>query len=199
VNVYIETNFILNLGLKQEGYEAVDKIVGLASQKTITLRLPAMAVLEAISTVGKRRLERAQLIKAVDRQLEQAKRSKDRAAAKSLEASIGVLAKLNTQELEDVQGVVYNLMSYARVLSHTPVVMFRAIAAQHWLNIDPVDSMIYAAVLVDLEAAPLLEPSCFLTTDGNLSKKISAELKSHNCRCITRFEDGLEFIRSALA
>ena len=199
MNVYVETNFVLNFGLRQEGHNAVVEIVALAQSGRLTLVLPAMAALETISSLEVKRSRRKQLITGMNDELGQLKRSKDRADLEPLETGIGVLAKLNQQELIEVQKALGQITACARLLTHTERVMSNSIQAQQSLAVDPVDSMIYGAIFTDLENLASSDSSCFLSTDGTLVSKVFGELKARHCTCFTRFDEGLEFVQRSMA
>ena len=48
--VYVETNFLIDFGLKQESFPVTERILALAEAARIDLALPALAFLEAIHT-----------------------------------------------------------------------------------------------------------------------------------------------------
>lgn len=58
---YVETNFLIDFGLRQEDVSATRTIVELVETSKITLTVPEMAALEAIHTVEGWRKKRNQI------------------------------------------------------------------------------------------------------------------------------------------
>ena len=69
MNVYVESNFILEYALVQEQYESCNQIITLAESGQVRLVVPAFSIAETSETLDRRGKERVELSNAVKRQL----------------------------------------------------------------------------------------------------------------------------------
>lgn len=76
MNVFVETNFVLELALEQHESPACEKLVDLARAQTIRLLLPAYCFIEPHETLTRRQLDRNALRLQVSKELAQLARSK---------------------------------------------------------------------------------------------------------------------------
>lgn len=199
MNVYVETNFLLNLGLHQEGVDAATSILTSAEHGKIDLVIPAMALMEAITTMEAKRRERERVIKDLKDQASQLKRSKNLKPLESIEATIGVLVNLNDNEAVAIQESIQRALSCCRVLSPTAAIMDLGIGAQHDRELQPQDSVIFASIYQDLKSMSTPVPSCFVSTDPDLIGKIFETLKNHNCKCFISFDEAQRYFDATLS
>jgi len=75
VNVYVESNFILELVLEQEECLACEEILALAEAEAISLRVPAYALLEPWETITRRKVRWAELGQSIYRDVQQVVRT----------------------------------------------------------------------------------------------------------------------------
>ena len=74
-----------------------------------------------------------------------------------------------------------------------------AITFQKSLELSPQDSIVYASILDHLATASE-DHSCFITKNSKdfANPDIENELTAYNCRLLTKFADGLGYVRSQL-
>ncbi len=198
MNIYIETNFLLNFGLHQEGFESVAQIIDAAKTLKLNLLLPAIASVEAISAMQRKHEKRSRVIQGVKEQLAQGERSPDPQRLTSLRTTAGVLSDLNREEATAVQEAIALVLACAEVLPLTANGMAQALEAQRELIVQPVDSVIFASIVEHLNQNPDPDISCFLSSDERLANKVSVPLTARNCKCFSNFDDGWQFVQRSL-
>lgn len=201
MRVYVESNFVLELTLEQEGAPACEDVLGLARRGIIELAIPAFALVEPLSTLEWRRRERSALNGKVAEQLTQLRRTRSLAAkASDATAMLHELMVLTAQAAaQRFRELREELVELADVLPLSAETFRAAEGTAKAYGLDPGDAIVLASVLVDpkLGAAP----SCFLnrnTKDFGDDPSIVDVLRSHACE-IFDFVEGLAYVRRATA
>lgn len=195
--VYVETNFLIDFGVKQESFPVTERILELAEASKIDLALPALAFLEAIHTVEGWRTKRAQLATALRSETAQLRRSPPEAQrVAAFEATAGELIQLDGEQRTHLQAAARRVLSASRLLPINLGSLDLAIESQRALLLDPADSIVYSAIVTDLEAQDQETPKCFLSRDRRFDAAAQRELALLGCRFIQSFADGLAFIES---
>ena len=80
-----------------------------------------------------------------------------------------------------------------------PNIIKAAIEYQSTLDLSPQDSIVYASILDHLNAEPR-KRYCFITRNSRdfANPTIKDELTSLNCRLLTKFADGVGYVRREL-
>ena len=75
-----------------------------------------------------------------------------------------------------------------------------AITLQKSRSLSPQDSIVYASILAHLAEASEEDLRCFITKNSKdfVNPDIENELGTHTCRLLTKFGDGLGYVRSRL-
>jgi hypothetical protein len=197
--VYVETNFLITLGLRQEQCEAADAILKLAQESRVDLAIPSLAILEAIHTVEGWQRRRKELSDGIGRELSQLRRSSAvPPLIRTLEMTIGELTRVGGDQLQDLQSAVERVLSIERVIDFTAATISSAISAQRSLALTAADSILYSTIANDVRHQPFGDPKCFLTTDDRFRSAIMTEFKKLGCRCIHSFPDGVSFIEKPM-
>ncbi len=197
MNVYLESNFVLELALVQEQRASCEEIVRLGEARQARLVIPAYSLVEPYETLVRRQKQRKKTKLDLDTELGQLARtaaySQRLGEFQSLTALLIDSADEEAKRLEEVR---------ARLLNSCEVIPLEAstltAAALHQVKHDlsPQDALVYASVLSHLtQSAP--RQSCFLnrnTRDFD-DPDIFDELKRHGCALIPRFDDGFEYVR----
>ncbi|MDZ4763389.1 MAG: hypothetical protein SGI73_02480 [Chloroflexota bacterium] len=104
MNVYVETNFVLELTLLQEEMPACERILTLAETDAIRLILPAYALIEPYETLIRRGKARRQLASNVETELRELGRSVPyQAQTKTFAPFIDLLSQSASDELQRLQ------------------------------------------------------------------------------------------------
>jgi predicted nucleic acid-binding protein len=196
VNIYVESNFVLELALLQEQHAACEEILRLCGSGGARLIVPAYCLMEPHETLGRRQDERRRVKDTLDRQFRQIVRTvlySDR--LRELENATSLLVDSANDDISRLEGVRSKLLTCAEVAPLEAVILDRAAQVQRATDLTPQDAVVYASILVHLERSG--EPGCFVTRDADFGNPdIKRELGEHNCKLIVGFEAGLQFLNN---
>lgn len=198
MNVFVETNFVLELSLDQEQHESCERILELAKARRVSLLLPAYSLIEPHETLIRRHRERRELKRRVGDELGQLARSHSLASAvDAAQAFPDLLIQSVDLETEQVQTVVKELCNLAEVLPLDASVLKNALAYQAQHDLSPQDSVVYASVLSYLHGNEA-STSCLISKNWKDfdDPDIRAELESLSCKYFPRFDTAIEYIES---
>jgi predicted nucleic acid-binding protein len=200
LNVYIETNFVLELAFLQEQGSSCKEILRLAEAGEIRLVLPAYCLTESHETLGRRHRNREKMRLDLERELRQLSRTAH------LQTRIGdfrqikdLLIDSSAEEKVRLEGFQTRLLEAASLIPLETTVLLAAPSYQRQHGLSPQDSFVYASVQAHLQQSEPA-PSCFLTRDaiGFDDPDIVQSLRRQNCKLLVRFDDGLGYVRSSL-
>lgn len=107
MNVYVESNFVLELALVQEQFESCEKLLVISEAKRVRLVVPAYSLAEPYETLARRQKQCKRPKEEFDRELDQIARSeahKDRLRGfRDLTALLINVADEATDQLEGVR------------------------------------------------------------------------------------------------
>jgi predicted nucleic acid-binding protein len=200
VNVYVETNFILELTFEQEQYSSCEQVLLLCETEKARIIIPAYSLAEPHEKLNRQARPRRELQQSLNAELRQLSRSgsyKNRIS--SLQNIGSLITQSNEEEQSRFSSYRQRLLSTGEVIALNPNVLLQAASYETNYTLSPQDAIVYASVLEHLR---LNQPqqSCFLNRNskdfGN--PDIVDELAQLNCRMIPRFDHGYQFIRSVL-
>ncbi|MEX0727234.1 MAG: PIN domain-containing protein [Planctomycetaceae bacterium] len=162
MNVYVETNFLLELAFVQEQHESCDAIVDLCAAGTAHLIVPTFCIAEAFETLLRRKGRRGQIKEQLSRELGQLSRSKpyEQEAAVFLEFT-DLLARSSQEEDQRLGEVFDRVLGIAEILALSLRIMQEAARYRIAYEFAPQDSIVFASVVDHLKTAGGSE-SCFL-------------------------------------
>jgi predicted nucleic acid-binding protein len=203
MRVYVETNFVLQLTLEQDGneYTSCEQILSLCDSGKIQLVVPAFALAEVHNMLRANALRRKSSAEILQRELEQLNRSLFFKQANDFSEVVGLLEKVAIEERQRLAVVRERLLRVAEIIPLDSNILSRAVDYEdsHTLRLAPQDAIIYASILFHLDTSPP-DVSCFLNRDNHFSDgDIKNTLKQHNCTLILKFSDGYNYIQSQLA
>ncbi|MSV34598.1 MAG: hypothetical protein EXQ47_03245 [Bryobacterales bacterium] len=112
---YIETNFLIDFGLRQEDFSATGAIVQLAEESKVVLAVPQISLLEAIHTVEGWRKKRQSLGTELQNEHSRLRRSAPaEPRLETWERTVGELAKLSGEQLNAIQQAMKQVLSRSR-------------------------------------------------------------------------------------
>lgn len=192
MRVYVESNFVLDLALKQEETVACEELLRLAESRTIELVLPAYALIEPNETVVRRQRDWASFRNQQDKLVTEHRRSTAMAnvAARNREAS-GLLLTAEqelTRRYAEIRG---KLLACAELIpiDHPAIREAEQFRTEFGLRLP--DALMLASVLADTARRP--SQSLFLnrnTSDFD-DKAIITRLRERDCKFVRSFADGL--------
>jgi predicted nucleic acid-binding protein len=198
MNVYCESNFVLELALVQEQHLSCERILGLCEAGKVNLIVPAYCLVEPYETAIRRARERRRLATDFAREVQQLIRSEPyKGESEVLQGVTSLLVRSTEEEKKRLDRAVERLASVAEVIRLEATTIAEALGAQESLGLSPQDSLVYASILQHLTLSTDLQ-RCFLnrnTYDFD-DPDIVATFGSYNCRVIARFDNGYDYIRS---
>ena len=200
MNVFVETNFVLELALEQQEAPACKKLVDLASAKSIRLLLPAYSFVEPHETLTRRQLDRRDLRSLVSNELAQLARSKplaERAAASH--EILKLLVESAEYETKQIEQMKRRLWSMGEVLPLDLGVLRSAAECQADYDLSPQDAIVYASIRARLEIDHASD-SCFVSRNpGDFDDPdLHRDLASFNCKYFSSFSTALQYIEHAI-
>jgi len=198
VNVYAESNFVLELALLQEERESCEQILALADEGGIRLILPAYCLVEPFETLSRRRIHRDRLGTELDQELRQLSRSRTYAArAEELRELVALLTDSTEEEVGRLERWSRRLLEAADFVALSAPVLSAARDYRSRYDLPPQDSVVYASVVQDL-ATSKPERACFITRNPRdfEAPELLTELHNHRCKLISRFGDAVQYLES---
>src|SRR5437588_1159444 len=183
--VYIESNFILEIVRGQKQSKAVEAILQLAENSKIELDFPSFALGETFSNIMSREKNQERLSKSLEGMLD--------------ELPI-MLAEAARRERNNLWSTVSRLIDAGTSIETDGPCLKQALDYQKRLRLSQQDSIIYSAMIIDMQLRPFRETKCFLNSNSKDFKvdTILYELTSYNCHYEQNFGKGLNFIRSVI-
>jgi predicted nucleic acid-binding protein len=196
--VYTESNFVLQIALRQEEAEAAESILQYAEKGDVTLSIPEFALSEPFSTVSYRTVEWKRIADSLTRQLlTQLSRSQPRhTEVASIQQLLENLAKMEQEDNNLLHSTVQRILKIGDILPLNTNVFQTALDYIARYGLHAQDAIIYASIITDLKSQPIKEEKCFVSANSKDFDDTKAELKLYNCRYIPKFRDALSFIES---
>lgn len=199
--VYVESNFVLELALRQEEHEACQQILRGAETGRIQLVVPAFSLAEPYETWHRRAREREDLRDRLESELRQLFRSEH--YAQVLEGSTritGLLTRSLDEDKKRVDGVCRRLTSVATVVSLDDQAVGRSLDVQETLDLSPQDAFVYASVVAHLRTTPPDEPKIFVTRDPDdfATPEVEDHLEEFGASLLPSFSDAAGHLEATL-
>ena len=161
---YVESNFVLEVALRQEEAEAAEAILRLAEDRKLQLAFPAFALMEPFSTIRYHHVERQRLARSVDEQLKQLQRSTPhKQVAASLKRVPIALGEIYRTEIDLLEQTVGRLLAAGKPIEVNRSSFAEALGYERRYDLTPQDALIYAAVIEDLRQQDPTATKCFIS------------------------------------
>lgn len=200
MNIYVETNFVLELVFQQAQSASCEQTLHLCEAAQAQLVIPAYSLAEPHEKLVRQARNRRSLQQALDKELRQLRRTESYATRIS---SIRDIARLLVQSNEEEQQRFLHyrnrILKIAEVVPLTASVLAEAATFEEPYDLTPQDALVYISVLNHLrQTSPPV--ACFLNRNSKDfdNPDIVNELGQYNCRVIARFDHGYSFILSQL-
>jgi predicted nucleic acid-binding protein len=198
--VYVESNFVLELAFLQEEYESCLELLGLAESQAIHLVLPAFSVGEPYEVWVRRSKQRRELRDQLSTAIRELSRSRPyQASSHEFQELTNLLLRSGEEEKRRLDEALDRILRIAEVIPIGLSTIRSAIALQRSRSLAPQDSIVYASILAHL-AETSEDLRCFITKNSKdfVNPDIENDLATHTCRLLTKFGDGLGYVRSRL-
>jgi predicted nucleic acid-binding protein len=196
MNVYVETNFILELALVQEQHERCERLIELCESRRATLVLPSFCIAESYETLVRRAKRRTQMANDLAVELRQLGRSKPyKDEIDALENIVGLLVRSIEEEDRRLIGVLERVSRIADVIPLGADMISRAAAYRAANKLSPQDSIVCSSVLHHLTSANAGE-SCFINRNRRDfdDPDIEESLAKQGCKMLFSFTSGCNYI-----
>lgn len=200
MNVYVETNFVLELALLQEQYASCEKILGLCEERRAQLVLPAYSLAEPYETLTRRQKQRQGIGKELDTQIKQIARTATYADKRSGFLDLtALLIQSADEEVKRLGEVRSRLLETAEVVPLDASVLVASADSQRLHGFSPKDALVYASVLSHLQRVRPPQ-SYFLNRDSKdfADQNVVDQLDQYSCTFLSNFDKGYQCIRHAL-
>lgn len=198
MTAYVESNFVLEIALQQEEFEAGEAILALAREKKLKLVVPAFSLAEPHIAISGKEKARNQLSRDLNAHLNDLARSRQHQSLPTDFADLAAILVKNAQiERAGVQDAVVGLLDCAEVIPLDAVILRAALGIQVEFEISGPDSIVLASVLEHLKRTQP-ERSCFLNrnTKDFDDPDIRGRLAEHKCRFFGKFGQALGYLRA---
>lgn len=200
MNVYIESNFILELAFFQKKHEDCEKILTLAEEKKINLILPSFCISECYDaikhTISQKNNFKINLKRFKDRFDQSTLYVKD---SDAFEKMVSFVDRSIEVERESLNSTMLRLMKICTIIPMNYYILDEAnrIAKKH--NLKEPDAIVYASVLNFL-IKDCKNQSCFLNKNSRdfNDPDIIEELNALKCEAIFEFTGGYQYILNQL-
>jgi len=201
MNIYVESNFVLELVLEQEQCASCEKILKICEAQQANLIIPAYSLAEPHEKLIRQKQERRALQESLDKELRELSRSKSyKNRLESIENIRSLIVQSSQEISENFAKYRKYLLKITEIIPLNADILLQAVFSEEDYDLSPQDALVYVSVLKHLrENKP--QKACFLNRNSKDFKTpdIVDELKSLNCRLITQFNDGYDFLKSQLS
>jgi len=201
MNIYVESNFVLELALLQEQHASCEDILRLCEAGNARLVIPAYSLIEPYETLVRRHKQRQRMKDELDKELGQLARTVTYAQRLSeFQNLTDLLIDSAYEETKRLEATRARLLQMAQIISLDVAVLGAGARYQVDHDLSPQDALVYASVLSHLQQSSELE-SCFLNKNSKDfdDPALVEGLYTYNCRLISRFDAGYQFLRSRIS
>jgi hypothetical protein len=200
MNVYVESNFVLEQALEKEQAESCQRLLRLSAASSIHMVIPAFSLAEPYITLMHKGSERSKLGTELQRQLSELGRSKPyREASSSFNELTALLIRSAEGERAGLECAIEGILKTAEVIPLDSDTFHGAAAIQIAFDMSIQDSIVLASVVHHLSETKPAE-SCFLNrnTKDFDDPNVREMLEEFGCKFFGRFDNGLQFIEAQL-
>lgn len=198
--VYVESNFVLELAFLQEEHESCEKFLRLSESKDIHLVLPAFSIGEPYETWVRRLKQRQGLHEQLSTTIGELSRSRPyQESSQEFQDLTNRLLSSVKQEKSRLNKTLERILQTVEVIHINLSIIREAIKFQESRDLEPQDSIVYASIIEHLTTASR-GLRCFITKDKDFvaNPDIKSDLTAYHCQLLTKFADGLGYIRNQL-
>lgn len=200
MNIYVETNFVLELSFEQEQCSSCEQILQLCEAEKVKLIIPAYSLAEPHEKLRRQAQNRRELQQSLDTELRQLLRTAPYAnRIKSIQDIASLMIQSNEEERHRFIEYRDRILEAGEIIELNVNILSQAASYEITYDLTPQDALVYTSVITHLQQ-DLPEQACFLNRNSKDfdSPDIIDELRQLNCRMIMRFDHGYSFIQSQL-
>lgn len=196
MNVYVETNFILELVFEQEQCAPCEQLLSHTESGLFRLLIPAYCLAEPHEKLIRQAKNRQELQRSLDTELRQLLRTGSYSnQIRNIQEVASLLIQSNKEEQQRFVRYRKRLLAIADFIPLTSAVLEGAASYESLYDLTPQDALVYSSVLTHVRQNNTAQ-SCFLNRNFRDfdNPSIVDELERHRCRMIPRFDHGLAFV-----
>ena len=194
MQVFLESNFLLQLAFRQESYPLCERILRGAGPDSYVLHVPQYALTEVFQKLRPLRNERDEAQKYLVAEIAKhlSEEDSDANAMDDLTRALNTLLSARTEsQTQRLYAVAAEIAQLAPGPALTAAIIQNALYQERMHRLSPQDALIYASVLAGLQELPSSSPKLFITSDEDFNKPtLRQELQGYGCKLITDFRSG---------
>lgn len=200
MNVFVETNFVIEVALEQQEAAACEKLLELVAQQRFRLLVPAYSFVEPHETFTRRHRDREALGSRVSSELTQLARSTpltDRVAAS--QDVVKLLVDSTDYETRRLEEVKQRIWALAEILPLDLAVLEGAHECQSRFDLSPQDAIVYASIRARLQADHSTG-NCFVSRNPRDfdDPELHQDLAALSCKYFSSFDKALQYVLHVL-
>lgn len=198
MNIYVESNFVLELVFEQEHCRECELLLELSEQGKCRLVIPAYCLAEPHEKLFRQAKSRRELQQSLETELRQLART---GAYTARITSIRDIASLFVQSIEQERqrfnAFRDRLLTSADIIPLTAEVLREASILEVPYDLTAQDALVFGSVLTHLRLG-IRQVSCFLNRNSRDfdNPTLVQELERHGCKMIPRFDHGYNFVNA---
>lgn len=200
MDVYVESNFVLELTLLQEQHESCENIIELSEAGKVNLILPAYCLVEPYETTVRYAKNRIKISNDLSAEVKQLARSKPYyEEIDALQKVTGFLVRSQEEEKLRLRNAIERLLAVTEIIPLDAQILSSAIKYQLDHDLSPQDSVVYASVIQHLTASNSTT-KCFLNRNSKDfdDPDIEDALSKYGCKMLFSFINGYGYISSQI-
>lgn len=198
--VLAESNFVLELALRQEQFEHAEKILRLAEERYLRLLVPACSLLEPYQTLARRRRERKEFSRRLQDEIKLLERSSLHDGMTATSQHVAKTLDAGTElERESLEQTIDRLTKICTVPVLSTEIVRLGQAMQLGYGLEPQDAIVMASIDTALKGLGA-GPKVFVNKNSKdfATPLIEGQLEKHECRLITSFSSAYQYIEDEL-
>lgn len=196
MNVYVESNFVLELALLQGQWRSCEGIVALCETADVRLVVPAYCLIEPYETLTRRHKRRRNIKQEIDSEFVQIARTETYAdRLGGFRDMTDLLIESAKEEEKRLDDTCSRLSETAEVVALDAKVLAESTDCRERHDFSPQDSIVFASVISHRVETPA-HRSCFLNKDRKDfdDQQVVEELGRHRCELLPDFDAGYRFL-----
>jgi predicted nucleic acid-binding protein len=198
--VLAESNFVLEIALRQEQFEHAERILRLAEDEQLRLVIPACAIIEPYQTLIRRRRERTELGRRLDNEIMLLRRSTLHDEMIAVPERVAATLVMGTElEMNCLEQTIERLTRICLVPALSREIVRLAQIMQLEYELGPHDAIVLASIETVLQTLGA-GPKTFVNKNFKDfdTPQIGSQLKKHECRLIASFPHACRYIENEL-
>lgn len=199
MNIYVETNFILELVFEQEQSTGCEQILTFCEEGRNRLIIPAYSLVEPFEKLVRQEAQRRGLASQLNSELNQLARSKVYSQDVPRVREISSLLVASIEHAKEQFNLYRNrITAIAEVVPLTAEVVHNAATyEERFFSKSPQDAVVYTSILNHLQRSGS-SMNCFLNRNDKdfNNSDIARELERYSCKLIFSFDQGVAFLQA---